>query len=263
MGFAITYLFFMIPTYLWRMVFVSVVLDKGVQQTDISAMSVNVCLLINYIILILITYYRAKKINRSYLTTFPLLGGVFDCFLGFIPFIPTIMNILAIVLGAQEQQNRIDALSAQNKIDQLEKLQSLKEKGVLTQDEFDKQKKELLSLHEKISKDRDNETSKTSIFNIISSMLITFVVFVFIIAFASYNGNFQEDNLWIGILLSAIIYSLIALKMKTQKYDAWYCQHPAGVFFGIVLLWLIAFPIYTYAFLQIKGKNVLLKEKDK
>lgn len=141
MGFAITYLFFMIPTYLWRMVFVSVVLDKGVQQTDISAMSVNVCLLINYIILILITYYRAKKINRSYLTTFPLLGGVFDCFLGFIPFIPTIMNILAIVLGAQEQQNRIDALSAQNKIDQLEKLQSLKEKGVLTQDEFDKQKK--------------------------------------------------------------------------------------------------------------------------
>ena len=144
-------------------------------------------------------------------------------------------------------------MNMENTITQLEKLNELKEKGVLTQDEFNSKKQEMLN------NDSKRKKAKTSGANIVYSIVFTL--------FVMYSITFLCEGLgidtWIPMICSAFIYSIIAAKLKTKEYNAWYCQSALGVFIGLTILWLVAFPIYTYAFVQIKNKNVPLREKSK
>lgn len=147
-------------------------------------------------------------------------------------------------------------MNMENTITQLEKLNELKEKGVLTQEEFNSKKQELLNNDCEVSLVKN---AKTSGVNIVYSIVFTLFAMYGIAVLCVGQGI----NTWIPIISSAFIYSIIAAKLKTKEYNAWYCQPVLGVFIGVTILWLGAFPIYTYAFVQIKDKNVPLREKSK
>lgn len=76
-------------------------------------------------------------------------------------------------LANENQENNSSSESSNNVIEQLEKLSKLKEDGVLTQEEFDTQKQQILSSKEKITP-TENKSDK-NIF-IISAVFVLFLV---------------------------------------------------------------------------------------
>lgn len=56
-------------------------------------------MIVTYLLMILVAYFRGKAIEKKYITIFPVIAGLFDIVLVFIPFVPTIMNILTLILG--------------------------------------------------------------------------------------------------------------------------------------------------------------------
>lgn len=145
MLYIISYLLFMIPTYLWRYAFITDAMNNNAMQNpDITAL--NICFLINYIILLIIAYYRSKKIEKPILAVFPLIAGIFDIVLGFIPLVPTAMNITALIMGAQNKQDAsaTNIVKKETNLDKLEKLANLKEKGVISEEEFANEKEKLM-----------------------------------------------------------------------------------------------------------------------
>ena len=145
MLYILAYLFFMIPTYCWRLAFISHATNKGgIENIDTTPM--YIILFINYLILIYIAYRRSKTIDKPVLTVFPIIACVFDIVIAFIPFVPTVMNISAIILGAQNKDNpkNVSNTAEDSSIDKLEKLAKLKENGAITEEEFTKEKQKLM-----------------------------------------------------------------------------------------------------------------------
>lgn len=146
MLYIIVYLFFMVPTYCWRLAFISQATDKGgIENIDTTPM--YIAMIVNYLILIYIAYRRSKTIDKPVLTAFPIIASVFDIVIAFIPFIPTVMNVAAIIVGAQNKsnsKNESKIVAEDNSIDKLEKLAKLKESGAITEEEFAKEKEKLM-----------------------------------------------------------------------------------------------------------------------
>ena len=107
--FTILYLFFMLFTYVWRLSAFSASVGENVSADSVStyANTATILLLINYLILILIAYFRGKRVNKKSLVAFPFIGAVLDIVLAFIPFVPTIMNIITLVFGISENKTQV------------------------------------------------------------------------------------------------------------------------------------------------------------
>lgn len=98
--FAMIFIFAMIPTYLLRGAFVLGSMqdlnNHGAIESQGSVM--NWLMVVCYVVMILITFMRAKAIGKSYSVVFPVLAAIFDLILIFIPFVPTVLNIITILL---------------------------------------------------------------------------------------------------------------------------------------------------------------------
>lgn len=136
-------------------------------------------------------------------------------------------------------------------IEKLEKLNSLKEKGILTQEEFDKQKEMLLS------------SSKKGVNwkNVGISALFTLLFFtlqIVIVAVIKYITQDSQSNYYqISNILPAIILTILAKKYKFSDYKN--CTPAIGAFIGIMLLGPIATWAVTYQYLQVKHGNAVKK----
>lgn len=98
--FATIFIIAMIPTYLLRG---SYLFNSFQNLGDLAAISsqgdaMNWLMVLCYIIMVGITYKRSKSLDKSYLTVFPVLSGIFDIVLIFIPLVPTLLNILTLIL---------------------------------------------------------------------------------------------------------------------------------------------------------------------
>ena len=158
-------------------------------------------------------------------------------------------------------------------IEQLEKLNELKEKGLLTQEEFDKQKKALLT-PEAANKAPVKNKKGVNWKNLGKSFIITLFWFLGVIFITSIitdvtitkDSTITEDKAIKGFtnllyFLSAIGFTIIASKLETKKYKN-YC--PAWeIFIGVWALRELGVWIAVYEFLQIKQGNATLKEKTK
>nr|DAL93415.1 MAG TPA: hypothetical protein [Caudoviricetes sp.] len=108
-AFVILYLIVMMFTYIWRAAAVGSALDASTSPQDVADVGAvaNWLLFFNYVLLLVIAYYRGKKIDKKYLVAFPVIGGFFDIILAFIPLIPTVMNILALVMGLSDSKQNV------------------------------------------------------------------------------------------------------------------------------------------------------------
>lgn len=155
-----------------------------------------------------------------------------------------------------------------NYLDELDKLNNLKEKGILTQEEFDKRKEEIL--------ERQNNPSKTKGFawsNLFISFFIALIGFFLCCAISvvliNYNTtDFPDDYIsYVIYMVIGLLLSCIAFKLESGKYQ----KTPSfvaiiigfaifalptllGVFGGLLASWTVLFDI-----LQIKAGNKELK----
>lgn len=89
-----------IPTYVIRYLgFAVIISDTTVESASEIGDAVNIMLLVCYVAMMLIAYFRGRKIGKGYLASFPVIAGVFDIVLVFIPFVPTVMMLLTLILG--------------------------------------------------------------------------------------------------------------------------------------------------------------------
>ncbi len=148
-------------------------------------------------------------------------------------------------------------------IEELEKLNELKEKGVITQEEFDKKKEEMLSGGNKAQK----QTSIINWYNLGISFLFGLgslgILIIIPLMLYAIDRNVPEatiENLrYLINFIVAIIMSIIAYKLETKKYKnvAPIWATLLGVFlFGPLGVWLV-----SYDFLQIKDGLKELKVK--
>lgn len=91
---------------------------EGGDDFEVHNNTVMVLLLISYVGMSVVSYFRGKVSGKKYLFAFPIVGGVFDLILVFIPFVPTVMNIITIVMGMSDAKESAD--NANNKIDREE-----------------------------------------------------------------------------------------------------------------------------------------------
>lgn len=147
-------------------------------------------------------------------------------------------------------------------IEQLEKLNELKEKGLLTQEEFDKQKKALLT-PEAANKAPVKNKKGASWKNLGKSFIIT-VLWCFAIGFIAYMFGFVVDDSnkeslsLLLCFLSAIGLAMIASELETKKYKHYFSAF--GIFFFSFVLGPLGVWIAFYQFLQIKQGNAILEE---
>ena len=160
-------------------------------------------------------------------------------------------------------------------IETLEKLVNLREKGVISEQEFESEKQKLLSNAPAAEVTAPTATKSKGVNwnNIGISLLIVFLIFVVnslfvVILYANNSDMSNEARITIVMLPWAIIYTWLSIKMNTKKYER--CGHPIENFIGIMLLSLIALPVQyvlgylymyylTYNLLQIKSGNAVLK----
>ena len=145
-------------------------------------------------------------------------------------------------------------------IEKLEKLNELKEKGIITEEEFNAQKKDLLSSNH-------TQEAKTSFSwkNFAISFAIALIVLLFEVLLAlgispdvdspDFTGTLQVLNIAL-----AIVMTIIAVRLKTSSYKS---KLPAwGVFLAILFFGCIGFWVAMYDILQISQGNVELKTKN-
>lgn len=107
--FILGYVILMSFTYMWPFAFAG---EVGLSLTlDEASLAVFWSMLVNYALLMLIAYFRGKKVGKKYLPMLTLTAGVIDILLPFIPFIPTILNVVVLVLGVIEDGDKKAALS--------------------------------------------------------------------------------------------------------------------------------------------------------
>lgn len=161
-------------------------------------------------------------------------------------------------------------------LEKLEKLNELKEKGILTQEEFDIEKKKILQPEEinvegnvkiKPQKNEIKISDKTHKINW-KNCLISFLVmisWIFLLGFISVLFTHTTENnasiYKILITFVAIIYSFRAIAKETYKYKN--CAPAWGVFLAIMFLGPIGIWLISYQFLQIKKGFAKPKETNK
>ncbi|MBC6907085.1 hypothetical protein DWB84_16700 [Saccharophagus sp. K07] len=101
--FLILYIILMVPTYFWRFGLIGSAMDGGDDFENLNNTAM-VLLLISYVGMAVVSYFRGKGSGKKYLFAFPVVGGVFDLILVFIPFVPTVMNIITIVMGMSDDK---------------------------------------------------------------------------------------------------------------------------------------------------------------
>ena len=151
-------------------------------------------------------------------------------------------------------------------IEELEKLNSLKDKGIITQEEFDEQKKKILG-----NRSAQQEASKTKInwrnvgisflFALGSLLVTSAIVAVIMYIYPNISDN-TVKNLGRGIfVLWAVIISIIAYKYETKKYKktapAW------AIFIGVALFKALGVWVASYDLLQIKSGLKELKSENR
>lgn len=154
-------------------------------------------------------------------------------------------------------------------IEKLEKLNELKEKGVLTQKEFNEEKKKLLAEKDEkkdnkkeIKNDGTSFLSKISWKNIIFSALIALSGYILFIALSFLDNMYllSGDYIFVSRVswgVMAVILTILSIKHKTSNYQynapAW-VVFPAVFFFKFFGAWFA-----IYQLLQIKKGNAELK----
>lgn len=160
----------------------------------------------------------------------------------------------------------------ENYLEELDKLNNLKEKGILTQEEFDKRKEEIL--------EKQNNSSKTKGFawsNLFISFFIALIGLLVslglsVILIYCNTTDFPDDYISYAIyMVIGLLLSCIAFKLESQKYK----KTPSfiaiiigfaifalptllGIFGGFLASWVVLFDI-----LQIKAGNKELKSSEK
>ena len=102
--FVCLYIIPMLLTYTVRWVAFSLSADTGFQDGP-NVGGIFIWLVILYSIMIFATVRRARANHKGWMVVLPIIGAVFDIFLGFVPLIPTIMNILVLIFGCMEPQS--------------------------------------------------------------------------------------------------------------------------------------------------------------
>lgn len=150
-------------------------------------------------------------------------------------------------------------------LEKLEKLHELKEKGILSEEEFEKKKAELLNENKTAqtttSKKRINWKNVGLSFLFALLYLIIMIGIGCLIAYIADNITDKEleyisrfTNLICGIILA-----FIAKKLNTSQYEK--CAPIWGIIVGMLLVGPLGFWIVTYQFLQIKQGYAVLKTK--
>lgn len=152
-------------------------------------------------------------------------------------------------------------------LEQLEKLNELKEKGILSQEEFEKKKKELLNDSVALQVKASNPSQKKGVnwknvglcfLGALLYFIITIVIVTTILYFAGDDSLKMAFSRIINIICG-IILAVIGKKLNMSQYKG--CTAPwvaviGMLFFGPLYFWFI-----TYKFLQIKQGHAVLKDK--
>lgn len=139
-------------------------------------------------------------------------------------------------------------------IQKLEKLNELKEKGILSKEEFEKQKQELL-----VDNKGNNPPPKGINWKNFWISFIISLFWSFIVEIACFVVDDSFTIFVLLLVLSAIGLTIVASKLETKKYKN--CCPAWEIFIGILLLRGLGVWIASYEFLQIKQGNAVLKDK--
>lgn len=143
-------------------------------------------------------------------------------------------------------------------IEALTKINELKEKGILTQEEFDKQKQILLNekSNNKVSvKNKEGVNWK----NVGISFVISLIYSIIILFIYGVYGEVMGKNFFKAIcFVSAVVVAIFSFTLKSGKYQN--CSSPVAIFFVVGLFGPLGIWAALYQFLQIKQGNVALKE---
>lgn len=140
-------------------------------------------------------------------------------------------------------------------INDLEKLSKLQKQGIITDEEFEREKKKILSGN---TNTLNNTKSRFNIKNFVLAFIIAliawpFLYYVGIGAFKSLDNGYGFAN-----VVSAIICLIISIKINSKKYKN--TAGPFTVFIIILLFSGIGIWFAMYEFLQINDGLVELKE---
>ena len=150
-------------------------------------------------------------------------------------------------------------------IEALEKLANLKDKGLITQEEFETQKQKLMNDNPKTNTNVTNATKSKGI--CWENVGISFLIAILYLLFKAFiivlidNGDIKTDtlkNLSFGInIIFGIVMAIYASKLKMSQYKN--CGGAGGTFIGIWIFGELGVWIIFYQILQIKQGNAVLK----
>ena len=155
-------------------------------------------------------------------------------------------------------------------LEKLEKLNELKEKGILTQEEFEAEKKKVLqsdtskkdetSIKEINNVELVTNSPKTNWKNVGLSFLLAVVLSILLGIIAINFSNTADEifsTAYVLYTFISVIMTFYAMKIKTYKYER--CCPAWEIFIGIIFLQAIGIWIAFYEFLQIKQGYAKLK----
>lgn len=135
-----------------------------------------------------------------------------------------------------------------NDLDAIEKLEELRKKKILTQKEFENEKKKILNKCVSYNNKRNS-----NIKNILLSLLSLMIVII-LVSIVGKSGVFV-----LGLIIG-IILAIISKAMHMEKYDSWFCTKPIWIIITCSLVGLIMVPFFVYTLLQIKDHRLELKK---
>ncbi|MBP5698802.1 MAG: ankyrin repeat domain-containing protein [Alphaproteobacteria bacterium] len=149
-------------------------------------------------------------------------------------------------------------------IEQLEKLNELREKGIITREQFEIEKKKILQSdsdvksYDNLSKPKINWKHLGLSFSI---SVIYFFLICFLSAFFKYATASKDSIFPQLVIISAVFFTFYAIKKETYKYR--YCSSAWAIFFYIIFCIPLAIWVVSYQFLQINtGCASLIESKN-
>lgn len=150
-------------------------------------------------------------------------------------------------------------------MEKLEKLHELKEKGILSDEEFEKEKQKLLSDDETPqARMQNSEKRKTTNWKNVGISFLCVVLYI-VIGSIIVNAAGEENYTYLINIFCGIVMAIIAKKLTPQKYNIPFARmYRSGspfvvVFMFIFLLGPIGLWLVIYQFLQIKQGHAVLK----
>ena len=144
-------------------------------------------------------------------------------------------------------------------IEALTKLNELKEKGVLSQEEFESHKAALLN-NTAYNQQTTQQNKGVNWKNVGTSFLISLIYYIFLVFLIYGIGEERAARNCRNVInfLCAIVMAMIAFSQNSGRYKN--CSSSLGIFFIVFLLGPIGLWGALYQFLQIKQGNAVLKE---